>query len=103
MRIERGINRALTVGEGRCPERILTIFVNRYSCLEGYGATVVYCDPTPAARASTCESISQRENYEIIPPYDHYDVIAGQGTIAIEFLAQVGLLNGNRPESEQST
>lgn len=56
---------------------------------EGYGATLVYCDPTPAARASTCAEISQRENYEIIPPYDHHDVIAGQGTIGIEFLSQV--------------
>lgn len=57
--------------------------------IESYGATLVYCDPTPAARASTCAAISQRENYDIIPPYDHYDVIAGQGTIALEFLSQV--------------
>lgn len=25
----------------------------------------------------------------MIPPYDHVDVIAGQGTVALEFLQQV--------------
>ena len=67
----------------------LAPFVNSLVATESYGATLVYCDPTPAARASTCAAISERENYEIIPPYDHYDVIAGQGTIALEFLSQV--------------
>jgi len=29
------------------------------------------------------------ENFFIVPPYDHRDVIAGQGTIAVELLEQV--------------
>jgi len=59
------------------------------AAIEDYGATLVYCEPTPASRAATCQKISEAKNFEIIPPYDHYDVIAGQGTIALEFLAQV--------------
>ncbi|XP_048737963.2 serine racemase-like isoform X2 [Ostrea edulis] len=55
----------------------------------GYGAELVFCEPTPADRQATCDRVSKERNFTIVPPYDHYDVIAGQGTIAVEFLKQV--------------
>ncbi|XP_062621082.1 serine racemase-like [Saccostrea cucullata] len=57
--------------------------------IKGYGAELVFCEPTPADRQSTCDRVSKENNFIIVPPYDHYDVIAGQGTIAVEFLKQV--------------
>ena len=57
--------------------------------IRGYGAKLVFCEPSPQARVSTCQKIADEEDYIIIPPYDHYDVIAGQGTIGKELLEQV--------------
>lgn len=57
--------------------------------IEGYGAELVFCEPTPADRQGTCERVAKERGYTIIPPYDHNDVIGGQGTIAVEFLKQV--------------
>ncbi|XP_060561650.1 probable serine racemase [Ruditapes philippinarum] len=61
----------------------------KLEAIQGYGADIVMCEPTPTARQETCDRVSQEKGYHFIPPYDHYDVIAGQGTIAVEFLEQV--------------
>lgn len=57
--------------------------------VEGYGAKVVECAPTLAARESTAARVVAETGATLIPPYDHADVIAGQGTAALELLAQV--------------
>jgi len=62
---------------------------NKTDAIEHYGAELVVCDPTPTSRTETCLKISGERNFVIIPPYDHRDVIAGQGTIAVELLNQV--------------
>lgn len=55
----------------------------------GYGAHVVECEPTLEARESTSAEIQKRTGAVMIPPFDHPDVIAGQGTVALELLQQV--------------
>jgi threonine dehydratase len=55
----------------------------------GYGAEVVPCEPTQASRESTARSVAKETGATMIPPYDHADVIAGQGTVALELLEQV--------------
>ncbi|XP_056006223.1 serine racemase-like [Ostrea edulis] len=40
-------------------------------------------------RQATCDRVSKERNFTIVPSSDDYDVIAGQGTIAVEFLKQV--------------
>lgn len=53
-----------------------------------YGGQVHFCAPTQAAREQgLAEWVKQ--GYVPIPPYDHDDIIAGQGTLAVEFLHQV--------------
>lgn len=59
----------------------------------GYGAEVVLCEPNPVARQLTCDQLAKEKGYHFIPPYDDNNVIAGQGTIAVEFLKQVPELN----------
>ena len=54
-----------------------------------YGARVITCAPTLAAREATAAQVVAETGGALIPPYDHPDVIAGQGTIALELLAQV--------------
>jgi len=60
---------------------------------EGYGATVVPCGPTLAAREGTVADLIARHGYTLVHPFDDWDVIAGQGTAAWELLDQSGPLD----------
>jgi threo-3-hydroxy-L-aspartate ammonia-lyase len=52
------------------------------------GAQIVICEPTLAARIAATEDLISRHGYAFIPPFDHRDVIAGQGTIGLEIAQQ---------------
>src|SRR5262245_5834955 len=54
--------------------------------VEGYGAKVYLCKPTQAARESMAAHVVKQTGGTLIPPYNHPDVIAGQGTVALEML-----------------
>ena len=54
--------------------------------VEGYGGIVVECEPNEAARDATAERLVAESGGTFIPPYDHLDIIAGQGTAALEML-----------------
>lgn len=60
---------------------------------EGYGATVLGYDPRTQSREQLARELAADRGYTIIPPYDHADVIAGQGTAALELLEEAGPLN----------
>jgi threonine dehydratase len=53
------------------------------------GGQVILCQPTLAAREATAAQIVAATGALFIHPYDDPDVIAGQGTIALELLEQV--------------
>ncbi|MSU78948.1 MAG: pyridoxal-phosphate dependent enzyme [Gemmataceae bacterium] len=55
--------------------------------VEDYGANVIECVPTLDARETTVTEVQARTGAILIPPYNHPDVIAGQGTVALEMLA----------------
>lgn len=57
--------------------------------VEGYGASVTLCEPTLEAREVSAERIGRETGATFVPPYDHPDVIAGQGTVGLELLEQV--------------
>jgi threonine dehydratase len=57
--------------------------------VEGYGGRVIECPPTLQARETTAAAVIAETGATFIPPYDHPDVIAGQGTTALELLEQV--------------
>ncbi|ROT67529.1 putative serine racemase-like [Penaeus vannamei] len=54
-----------------------------------YGAELVFCEPSPAARKEVCAQIAEATGKAIIHPFDNYNVMAGQGTIALELLEEV--------------
>ena len=56
------------------------------AAVRGYGASIVECDPTIAAREATAARVIAETGGTMIPPYNHPDVIAGQGTVALELL-----------------
>jgi threonine dehydratase/serine racemase len=57
--------------------------------VEGYGARVIECEPTLAAREQTAAAVLAETGGTLIHPYNHPDVIAGQGTAALELLEEV--------------
>ena len=59
----------------------------------GYGARVVSCEPTLAAREATVASEMHKHGYVLIHPFDDWRVIGGQGTAAWELLDQVTSLD----------
>jgi threonine dehydratase len=60
---------------------------------EGYGARIVAYDPAQERREEIAERLRQEGDPVLIPPYDHADVIAGQGTAAKELIEEVGELD----------
>jgi threonine dehydratase len=60
---------------------------------KGYGADVVFYDPRNDARDDLAREIQQRRGGVLVPPYDHPDIIAGQGTATLELHDQIGPLD----------
>jgi threonine dehydratase len=56
--------------------------------VEEYGGRVILCEPTQESREGTAAQVLKETGGILIPPYDHPDVIAGQGTIVLELLEQ---------------
>ena len=57
------------------------------------GAEITFCEPTLAAREATAGDIMDRTGAVLIHPFDNPNVIAGQGTAALEFFQQAGELD----------
>ena len=57
--------------------------------IERYGATLVECEPTLAARQTTLEQVVAETGATFVPPYDDPRIIAGAGTAALELLQDV--------------
>jgi threonine dehydratase/serine racemase len=59
------------------------------AAVEGYGGQITLCEPNLPDRARTANELVARTGATLIPPFDHPDVIAGQGTAALELLEDV--------------
>ena len=59
--------------------------------VESYDAQITLCEPTLAARESTLAEVQRETGAVLVHPYDDARVIAGQGTAALELLAQAEL------------
>ncbi len=59
----------------------------------GYGAQVVTYDRYTEDREQISRDLAERHGMTLVPPYDHPDVIAGQGTAAKELIEEVGALD----------
>jgi len=57
--------------------------------VESYGARVVFCEPTEEAREVTCADVISKTGATLIHSFENPDVIAGQGTAAVELLEDV--------------
>jgi threonine dehydratase len=57
--------------------------------VEGYGARVVFCEPTEEARDATCAAVIAKTGATLIHSFENENVIAGQGTTVVELLEDV--------------
>jgi threonine dehydratase len=59
------------------------------AAVAGYGATIQLCEPTMAAREGAVAKLTEEHGYTLVHPYDADEIIAGQGTAALELLEQI--------------
>ncbi|MBC6996226.1 threonine/serine dehydratase [Neolewinella lacunae] len=59
----------------------------KVAAVEGYGATITYCENTPQDRQRTLDAVVAKTGAAFIHPFNDYGVIAGQATAAMELIA----------------
>ena len=64
----------------------------KLAATRGYGAEIVEYDRYTQDRAALAKELATERGLTLIPPYDHVDVMAGQGTVALELIEEVGHL-----------
>jgi threonine dehydratase len=57
--------------------------------VESYGAQIVFCAPTEAAREAACAEVIKKTGAMLIHSFENEEVIAGQGTAAVELLEDI--------------
>ncbi|MGC3026045.1 threo-3-hydroxy-L-aspartate ammonia-lyase [Burkholderia sp. DN3021] len=65
----------------------------KMAATRGYGGNVVTYDRYTEDREQIGRDLAEKHGLTLIPPYDHPDVIAGQGTAAKELFDEVGPLD----------
>lgn len=66
---------------------------SKIAATKGYGGTVITYDRYTADREQIGRDLAEKHGLTLIPPYDHPDVISGQGTAAKELFEEVGALD----------
>ncbi|KAM0420829.1 hypothetical protein ACHAPT_011359 [Fusarium lateritium] len=59
---------------------------------KGYGANVIFSGSTAPEREAVAAQVIAETGARLVPPYDHPDILLGQGTLGLEFQQQVAEL-----------
>jgi len=65
----------------------------KVAATQGYGGEVVVYDRYREDREAIGRKLAEERGMTLIPPYDHADIIAGQGTAVKELIEEVGELD----------
>src|SRR5256884_2525892 len=57
--------------------------------VESYAAHIVFCEPTEQAREATCVEVIEKTGATLLHSFENENVIAGQGTAAVELLEDI--------------
>jgi threonine dehydratase len=63
------------------------------TAVRGYGGIITWCEPTLESRESTMQEVIDKTGVTFVPPYDHFNIICGQGTAAKELIEEAGELD----------
>jgi threonine dehydratase len=69
---------------------------SKIDATKGYGAEVSFCGPTLQEREAAVQEIIEGTGATLIPPFDHANVLLGQGTMALELEQQVGEITSGK-------
>lgn len=61
----------------------------KVAATRGYGAEIIFYDRLKQDREQVAIEIAERDRRVMVPPYDDYLILAGQGTCGLEFLEEV--------------
>jgi threonine dehydratase len=67
--------------------------LTKRAATEAYGATIIDYDPRDSTREKISKDLETSHGYKLIPPYDHEDIVAGQGTAALELFEKLETLD----------
>ena len=62
---------------------------SKIAATKGYGAEVIFSGSTSQEREAVVEDVIKRTGAVLVPPYDHPNILLGQGTMALELEEQV--------------
>ena len=74
----RGISAHIVMPENSAKVKVRAV--------ESFGARVIFCEPNDAAREAACNDVIAKTGATLIHSFENEDVMAGQGTTAIELL-----------------
>ncbi|KAK6984869.1 threonine dehydratase [Favolaschia claudopus] len=83
---------ALAARENNIPAYIVMPDISaapKIAATKGYGATVIFSGSTSVEREAAADKVIQDTGARLVPPYDHPDIILGQGTLGLELQDQV--------------
>ncbi|CAM1500732.1 Fc.00g098940.m01.CDS01 [Cosmosporella sp. VM-42] len=78
---ENGIKAHIVMPNISIPQKV--------AATKGYGATVYLSGSTSVEREAVAEQVIRDTGARLVPPYDHPDIMLGQGTMGLELQAQV--------------
>ncbi|KAJ1550740.1 hypothetical protein HK096_005292 [Nowakowskiella sp. JEL0078] len=61
---------------------------SKIAATKGYGAKVVFSGSTSIDREAVVNEIIKKTGAKLVPPYDHADIVLGQGTMGLELQSQ---------------
>ncbi|ROT34640.1 pyridoxal-phosphate dependent enzyme, partial [Sodiomyces alkalinus F11] len=83
---------ALAARESGIPAHIVMPSVslpNKIAATKGYGANVIFSGSTSSEREAVAAQVIADTGARLVPPYDHPDIMLGQGTMGLELQDQV--------------
>ncbi|ROW13344.1 hypothetical protein VPNG_05458 [Cytospora leucostoma] len=86
---------ALAAREAGIPAHIVMPDISaapKVAATKGYGANVIFSGSTSVEREAAAARVIAETGATLVPPYDHPDIILGQGTLGLEFQEQVEAL-----------
>ncbi|HEX9812525.1 MAG TPA: threo-3-hydroxy-L-aspartate ammonia-lyase [Burkholderiales bacterium] len=66
---------------------------NKIAATRDYGGHIVFYERTKEDREALARRVALERSLVLIPPYDHPDIVAGQGTAAMELFEEIGELD----------